>query len=111
MLTINLPEGFILSSQNSLALTSQSAAEVELPTLSPGQQGELGVRGLKQVKFYSPLFPDERADVVLVFNGAMLNFRVMRSEQTIAQGAFEIAPVLNASAIHDSSPAGELGSA
>jgi 3-hydroxymyristoyl/3-hydroxydecanoyl-(acyl carrier protein) dehydratase len=48
----------------------------------------IGARGLKQVKFHSPLLPDETADVSLELVGDSLGFRVTRGEKPVAQGAF-----------------------
>ena len=48
----------------------------------------LGARGLKQVKFHSPLLAEERADVSLELEGDTLSFRVARGEQPVAQGVF-----------------------
>jgi 3-hydroxymyristoyl/3-hydroxydecanoyl-(acyl carrier protein) dehydratase len=50
----------------------------------------IGARGLKQVKFHSPLLPNEMADVSLEITGDSLGFRVSRGEQPVAQGAFLI---------------------
>jgi 3-hydroxymyristoyl/3-hydroxydecanoyl-(acyl carrier protein) dehydratase len=50
----------------------------------------IGARGLKQVKFHSPLLPNERADVSLELTGDSLAFRVSRGKQPVAQGAFLI---------------------
>jgi 3-hydroxymyristoyl/3-hydroxydecanoyl-(acyl carrier protein) dehydratase len=50
----------------------------------------IGARGLKQVKFHSPLLPNERADMSLELTGDSLGFRVSRGEQPVAQGAFLI---------------------
>ena len=44
------------------------------------------VTGLKHVKFHAPLLPGEQADVVLEHDGAVLNFRVTRDGQPVAQG-------------------------
>jgi 3-hydroxymyristoyl/3-hydroxydecanoyl-(acyl carrier protein) dehydratase len=55
------------------------------------QQGAVSARALKQVKFHSPLLPDERADVTLELNGDSLSFRVTRGEQAVAQGVFTLA--------------------
>jgi 3-hydroxymyristoyl/3-hydroxydecanoyl-(acyl carrier protein) dehydratase len=54
------------------------------------QGRQLSARGLKQVKFYSPLLPDQRADVSLEIDGTTLNFRVTRDDQPVAQGAFAL---------------------
>jgi 3-hydroxymyristoyl/3-hydroxydecanoyl-(acyl carrier protein) dehydratase len=56
------------------------------------QSRELGLRGLKQVKFHSPLLPEQRADVSLEIEGGTLTFRVTRDEQPVAQGTFTLAP-------------------
>ncbi len=52
------------------------------------QKRPIHARGVKQVKFHSPLLPNERADVSLELNGATLSFRVTKGEQPVAQGAF-----------------------
>jgi 3-hydroxymyristoyl/3-hydroxydecanoyl-(acyl carrier protein) dehydratase len=49
------------------------------------------VGAIRQVKFHSPLLPGEMAEVTLDFSGAVLAFRVVRSEQLIAQGTFGLA--------------------
>ena len=54
-------------------------------------QRAVRVSGLRQVKFHSPLFPNESADIALDTDGSTLAFRVTRGEQLIAQGAFVIA--------------------
>jgi len=51
----------------------------------------LRVRGLKQVKFHSPLLPDVTAEVSLELDGETLGFRVARGEQIVAQGIFALA--------------------
>jgi 3-hydroxyacyl-[acyl-carrier-protein] dehydratase len=51
----------------------------------------LSARGLKQVKFHSPLLPEQRADVSLEIEGATLTFRVTRDDQPVAQGTFTLA--------------------
>lgn len=53
----------------------------------------LGARALKQVKFHSPLLPDERAEVSLDLDGDTLSFRVTRGEHAIAQGVFVLGAV------------------
>ena len=53
----------------------------------------LRVRGLKQVKFHSPLLPGERADVTLEIEGDTLTFRVTRGGLDVAQGVFVLAGV------------------
>jgi 3-hydroxyacyl-[acyl-carrier-protein] dehydratase len=53
----------------------------------------LGARSLKQVKFHSPLLPEERADVSLQLEGDTLSFRVTRGEQPVAQGIFVLGQV------------------
>jgi 3-hydroxyacyl-[acyl-carrier-protein] dehydratase len=55
------------------------------------QQRALSVRGLKQVKFHSPLLPGEQADVALEMAGDSLSFRVTRGGQPVAQGTFVMA--------------------
>jgi 3-hydroxymyristoyl/3-hydroxydecanoyl-(acyl carrier protein) dehydratase len=50
-------------------------------------------RGLKQVKFHSPLLPGELADVSLDLDGETLGFRVARGGQPVAQGVFTLASV------------------
>ena len=60
------------------------------------QGRSLAARGLKQVKFHSPLLPDERADVSLELDGETLNFRVTRGEQPVAQGTFVLAKAQDA---------------
>jgi 3-hydroxymyristoyl/3-hydroxydecanoyl-(acyl carrier protein) dehydratase len=52
------------------------------------QRRRLGARGLKQVKFHSPLLPDQRADVSLELAGDTLSFRVTRGAHPVAQGVF-----------------------
>ena len=62
--------------------------------LSAGERWQsrvLGARSLKQVKFHSPLLPDERADISLELDGDVLTFRVTRGEQPVAQGIFVLA--------------------
>lgn len=54
------------------------------------QGHKLGVRGLKQVKFHSPLLPGQRADVFLEIDGSVLTFRVTRDDQPVAQGTFTV---------------------
>ena len=56
------------------------------------QGRSLGARALKQVKFHSPLLPDQRAEVSLELEGATLNFRVTRDNQPVAQGTFALEP-------------------
>jgi 3-hydroxymyristoyl/3-hydroxydecanoyl-(acyl carrier protein) dehydratase len=56
------------------------------------QNREIRARGLKQVKFHSPLLPDQRADVSLEIDSGTLTFRVTRDEQPVAQGTFTLAP-------------------
>jgi 3-hydroxyacyl-[acyl-carrier-protein] dehydratase len=51
----------------------------------------LRARGLKHVKFHSPLLPGQRADVSLELEGGALTFRVTRDDQPVAQGAFTLA--------------------
>jgi 3-hydroxyacyl-[acyl-carrier-protein] dehydratase len=51
----------------------------------------LSTRGLKQVKFHSPLLPDQRADVSLEIEADALTFRVTRDDQPVAQGTFTLA--------------------
>jgi 3-hydroxyacyl-[acyl-carrier-protein] dehydratase len=51
----------------------------------------LRARGLKQVKFHSPLLPEQRADVSLEIEGGLLTFRVTRDDQGVAQGIFTLA--------------------
>jgi 3-hydroxyacyl-[acyl-carrier-protein] dehydratase len=51
----------------------------------------LSTRGLKQVKFHSPLLPEQLADVSLEIEGATLTFRVTRDDQSVAQGTFTLA--------------------
>lgn len=54
-------------------------------------QGEsLHARGLKQVKFHSPLLPGQRAEVALEIEGDALTFRVTRGDQAVAQGTFAL---------------------
>jgi len=55
------------------------------------QGRELRARGLKQVKFHSPLLPGQRADVALELQGDALTFRVTRDAQPVAQGTFTLA--------------------
>ena len=52
------------------------------------QQRALQVGGLKQVKFHSPLLPEERADLELEIAAEALRFQVKRGEHLIAQGAY-----------------------
>ena len=60
--------------------------------LSQQWQGrELSARGIKQVKFHSPLLPGQRADVLLEIDGDVLHFRVTRDDQPVAQGTFTLA--------------------
>ena len=54
------------------------------------QGRQLSARGLKQVKFHSPLLPDQPADVSLEIDGNTLTFRVTRDDQPVAQGAFAL---------------------
>ncbi|MEJ0036475.1 MAG: hypothetical protein WDO68_10365 [Gammaproteobacteria bacterium] len=56
------------------------------------QGHRLGARGLKQVKFHSPLLPGQRADVSLEIEDGALTFRVTREDQAVAQGTFVLAP-------------------
>ncbi len=51
----------------------------------------LRARGLKQVKFHSPLLPGQRAHVSLELDGGALTFRVTRDDQPVAQGTFALA--------------------
>ena len=51
----------------------------------------LSARGIKQVKFHSPLLPGQRADVSLEIEGNTLTFRVTREDQPVAQGTFTLA--------------------
>lgn len=51
----------------------------------------LAVTGLPQVKFLSPLLPEERADVTLADDGKVLRFAVHCGERAIAQGQFTLA--------------------
>ena len=55
------------------------------------QAREIGARALKQVKFHSPLLPEQRADISLEIDGNTLSFRVTRDDQPVAQGAFTLA--------------------
>jgi 3-hydroxyacyl-[acyl-carrier-protein] dehydratase len=55
------------------------------------QRTAVHARGLKQVKFHSPLLPDQRADVSLELGAGTLTFRVTREDQPVAQGIFVIA--------------------
>jgi 3-hydroxyacyl-[acyl-carrier-protein] dehydratase len=55
------------------------------------QRTSLHARGLKQVKFHSPLLPDQRADVSLELGAGTLTFRVSRGDQPVAQGTFTVA--------------------
>jgi len=50
----------------------------------------LSARALEQVKFHSPLLPDQRADVSLELEGSTLIFRVTRENQPVAQGTFAL---------------------
>lgn len=54
------------------------------------QQRAIRARGIKQVKFHSPLLPGEQADVALELNGTTLSFRVTRGEHPVAQGTFTL---------------------
>jgi 3-hydroxyacyl-[acyl-carrier-protein] dehydratase len=65
--------------------------DLVLRAASEWQRRAVSVSGLKQVKFLAPLLPEERADVALEVVGEVLNFRVARGEQVIAQGAFVLA--------------------
>lgn len=58
------------------------------------QGRKLSARGLRQVKFHSPLLPGQRADVSLEIEGGALTFRVTRDDQPVAQGTFTLAPDL-----------------
>ena len=49
-------------------------------------------RGIKNVKFHSPLLPGETAAVFLEKDEATLNFRVTKGEHPVAQGAFTVEP-------------------
>lgn len=55
------------------------------------QRTAVHARGLKQVKFHSPLLPDQRADVSLELGAGTLTFRVTREDQPVAQGVFVVA--------------------
>lgn len=55
------------------------------------QRAAVHARGLKQVKFHSPLLPDQRADVSLELGAGTLTFRVTRENQPVAQGIFVVA--------------------
>ena len=55
------------------------------------QGRRLAARGLKQVKFHSPLLPGQRANVSLEIGSGALTFRVTRDDQPIAQGIFTLA--------------------
>ena len=55
------------------------------------QNREISTRGLKQVKFHSPLLPEQRADVSLEIDSGTLTFRVTRDDQPVAQGTFTLA--------------------
>jgi 3-hydroxymyristoyl/3-hydroxydecanoyl-(acyl carrier protein) dehydratase len=55
------------------------------------RQQPVSARGLKQVKFHSPLLPDQTADVALELSGTSLSFRVSRAGQPVAQGVFVLA--------------------
>lgn len=54
------------------------------------QGRRLSARGLKQVKFHSPLLPGQRADVSLEIDATALTFRVTRDDQPVAQGTFTL---------------------
>jgi 3-hydroxyacyl-[acyl-carrier-protein] dehydratase len=54
------------------------------------QRRQLSARRLKQVKFHSPLLPEQRAAVALEIDGTTLTFRVTRDDQPVAQGAFTL---------------------
>ncbi len=54
------------------------------------QGHRLNARGLKQVKFHSPLLPGQRAEVSLELESNTLTFRVTRNDQPVAQGAFAL---------------------
>jgi 3-hydroxymyristoyl/3-hydroxydecanoyl-(acyl carrier protein) dehydratase len=62
------------------------------------QGREIEVRALKQVKFHSPLLPEQRANVALEIEGNTLNFRVTRDDKPIAQGSFTLAHAASAQA-------------
>ncbi len=51
-------------------------------------QGALTVQALRQVKFHTPLLPDETAELTVDLEGERLAFRIVRGAQLIAQGAF-----------------------
>jgi 3-hydroxymyristoyl/3-hydroxydecanoyl-(acyl carrier protein) dehydratase len=53
----------------------------------------LSARGLKQVKFHSPLLPGQRADIALEIESGTLTFRVTRDDQPVAQGTFALEQV------------------
>ena len=55
------------------------------------QGRRLSARGLKHVKFHSPLLPGQRADISLEIEGSALTFRVTRDDQPVAQGTFTLA--------------------
>ena len=55
------------------------------------QAREIEARALRQVKFHSPLLPEQRAVVSLEIEGSTLSFRVTRDDQPVAQGAFTLA--------------------
>ena len=55
------------------------------------QKRTLSARGLKQVKFHSPLLPGQQAHVSLEIEGSALTFRVTRDDQPVAQGTFTLA--------------------
>lgn len=59
-------------------------------------QRAVPVSGLRQVKFHTPLLPEQRADVALETAGDALRFQVMRDQQLIAQGTFTITGALPA---------------
>jgi 3-hydroxymyristoyl/3-hydroxydecanoyl-(acyl carrier protein) dehydratase len=59
------------------------------------QGREIEVRALKQVKFHSPLLPEQRADISLEIDGTTLTFRVTREDQPVAQGAFTLAQAVS----------------
>lgn len=54
------------------------------------QGHRLSARGLKQVKFHSPLLPGQRADVSLEIDATALTFRVTRDDQPVTQGTFTL---------------------
>ena len=55
------------------------------------QRTAVRARGLKQVKFHSPLLPDQHADIFLELGAGTLTFRVTRDDQPVAQGIFVVA--------------------